>query len=73
MIFCRMVPPEELYSDTGFGISLVSYLNVDVKIVINCELQIVSVFSKGNKAPVWSGTFQKFIDEYTFPEAKLDL
>jgi len=73
MIFCRMMPPEEQYLDTGFGISLVSYLNVDVKITLNCELQIVSVYSKGNRAPVWSGTFQKFIDEYTFPEAKLDL
>ena len=66
IVFCRMIPPEQLLNDKGFGIGAKQYGDINLLITLDCRDQTISVISSlmENKHK-YSMTFTEFIENYS--------
>lgn len=66
IVFCRMMPPEQLLNDKGFGIGAKQYGDINLLITLDCRDQTISVISSlmENKHK-YSMTFTEFIENYS--------
>jgi hypothetical protein len=63
IIFCRMVPPDQLLNDKGFGIGVRQYGDINLLITLDCRDQTITVISSliKNKQKI-SMTFTEFLN-----------
>lgn len=66
IVFCRMMPPEQLLNDKGFGIGAKQYGDINLLITLDCRDQTISVISSlmENKHK-YSMTFTEFLENYS--------
>jgi hypothetical protein len=66
IVFCRMVPPEQLLDDKGFGIGTLQYADINLLIVLDCSTQTIKVISSLlEHKDKWEMSFTEFLDKYS--------
>ena len=66
MVFCRMVPPELLSHDKGFGIGARQYGDINILITLDCRSQTITVISSLTEhKQKWSMSFTEFLENYS--------
>jgi hypothetical protein len=65
MIFCRMVPGDELYEEVGYGIGPAAYADVDVLVTVDCTHQTVYVHAMSDPRHGKLLSFTDFVENFT--------
>lgn len=66
IIFCELVPEDEWYETTGYGIGTEMYADVDIFISVDSMVQEILIQARGESLQdKFKMTFSKFIENFT--------